>query len=622
MWGLEFFQPALAWLEEDHGFRAPYMPARVREMKAEVKDIMENWENYNFSRLYHPKFKEQAGWIGEERLKEMIQAFGEEVLTWIEHYFGAWLLPPLSLGELLVPGAWQAYRTAAQLVRKHGEEAPTGVPNEVWNAIRSLARRDKGIDLHAYYVQCGDGRRVDLRTYLGAVFWVICVTNVDSEAAFSIVGHMLKRAPASGLAALSAHLANTKNPPTVTASTFEDLLQDPKFKETKKKSQRKVKARTAEEADTAGHKAARELTEKTQGGKLQLTAVEKAKLGAAITKGNDENKKRDAKAAGLIDATVVVEEIDADNMLQDYGHEEDEVIDGGEGAEGAEGVRVTECAEGAEGEEAAVLLEGDESAARMAEHLQEETSAGVIKYTCIACKKHRGTVEDADAWYCQACYDDLLLEPTDIGCTADEAIEHIETHIMEKTLTTPAGTYAIPYSPCMPPCTTPCTTTPYTALAFCSTLAFTTLHHTHSLTLSCASYCTLYCTRLGTALVTCTAPVTFIALHCTYHLRHTRSASQPGIRSAACPALHWPCTTLHHMLTCWHLSQKSQSTIVLKTNLTHRDSPCRPGNNTRSQSRSLTWRSTRSYTHTLARGRRAAHKGRTPTVLHFSWARS
>ena len=54
----------------------------------------------------------------------------------------------------------------------------------------------------------------------------------------------------------------------MTASTFEDLLQDPKFEETKKKRQRKVKAHTAEEADTAGHKAAREFTEKTQGGKL------------------------------------------------------------------------------------------------------------------------------------------------------------------------------------------------------------------------------------------------------------------------------------------------------------------------------------------------------------------
>jgi len=57
------------------------MPGRVREMKAEVQDIMDNWKEHNFSRLYHPSFQGQPGWIGEEKCEEMVQAFGKEVLN-------------------------------------------------------------------------------------------------------------------------------------------------------------------------------------------------------------------------------------------------------------------------------------------------------------------------------------------------------------------------------------------------------------------------------------------------------------------------------------------------------------------------------------------------------------
>ena len=109
-------------------------------MKAEVYGIMGNWKEHKFSRLYHPSFQGQPGWIGEEKCEEMVQAFGKEVLKWIDHYFGAWLLPPLSLGELLLPDrpGW-AYQTAKKLVRDHGSASPASVPDEVWAAIKSLA---------------------------------------------------------------------------------------------------------------------------------------------------------------------------------------------------------------------------------------------------------------------------------------------------------------------------------------------------------------------------------------------------------------------------------------------------------------------------------------------------
>ena len=388
-------------------------------MKAEVQDIMDNWKEHNFSRLYHPSFQGQPGWIGEEKCEEMVQAFGKEVLKWIDHYFGAWLLPPLSLGELLLPDrpGW-AYQTAKKLVRDHGSASPASVPDEVWAAIKSLAQREHGSDMDRYTVKCDGGRRVSLTTYLGAVYWVICLTNVDSEAAFSIVGHMLKRAPASGLASLSAHLSNTKNPDTVTAKVYEDKLNDPEFKAIKQNSYRKVKAKTAKQADAAGHMEARALTEKTHGKKLELTLAEQAKLQAAIAQGNAADKKRESmRQTGV--TVEAIEDIDADNTLRDYGHEDDEVFDGTEGD-----------VEHLEGE--AACAEGDVVAESIAAHLNEQSNVGEVHYTCIQCKKEPATTEATTGWYCQACFDDCLLEDMDIGCTTEEAMEKIEGDITKK----------------------------------------------------------------------------------------------------------------------------------------------------------------------------------------------
>jgi hypothetical protein len=127
----KFFSKALKWIEEKKGMRAPEMPGQVRSWLSQVNDIKMNWES---------EFEDYIAieTITKEQAKEQVDAFADQCTWWIIHKFGAWLKPPLCLGELLHPPADEDVAQVAARICKNQPETPTGVDDAVWEVSDAL----------------------------------------------------------------------------------------------------------------------------------------------------------------------------------------------------------------------------------------------------------------------------------------------------------------------------------------------------------------------------------------------------------------------------------------------------------------------------------------------------
>ena len=224
VFGEAFFVDALEWMQGQHGFRAPEVPKQVRDWKSDIKRLQSEYEDH-----FHDLISNEEYGLGQEMTKQWVDNFADQLLQWIEVKMGAWNKLPLCLGELLI--ARHKKVTAERIVRqapKDDEEVHKLVPPAVWKAITSLAKLERGNKLENYMIPTTEGGSVTLQLYLSLVYWCICIHNVDSESAFSIIGHKLKIAPNTRLEGLSVHLMNTKNARVVTAAVFEARYKDAK----------------------------------------------------------------------------------------------------------------------------------------------------------------------------------------------------------------------------------------------------------------------------------------------------------------------------------------------------------------------------------------------------------
>ena len=219
--GKLFFVDALEWLQGKHGFRAPEVPRQVREWKKNIACIQNDYEEH-----FHDLISNDEYGMGKEQTKQWVDKFANELLVWIDKKMGPWNQLPLCLGELLLTKSPSAM--AKRIVREapNDDEACEYVPPAVWEAIKSLAEGKRGNKLENYSIPTEDGGTTTLRLYLSLVYWCICIHNVDSESAFSIIGHKLKIAANTRLEGLANHLMTKKNPQVVSAAVFEARYKD------------------------------------------------------------------------------------------------------------------------------------------------------------------------------------------------------------------------------------------------------------------------------------------------------------------------------------------------------------------------------------------------------------
>ena len=220
--GKLFFVDALEWLQGKHGFRAPEVPRQVRAWKKTLSHIKEDYADH-----FHDLISSHEYGLGKEQTKKWVDNFTNELIKHIDIKMGPWNQLPLCLGELLTTKFQSA--VAQRIVREapdDDDEACKYVPPAVWKAIKSLARAQRGNKLEDYTVPTQDGGTVTLRLYLSLIFWCICVHNVDSESAFSIIGHKLGIAANTRIEGLANHLMAKKNPQVVSAAVFEARYKD------------------------------------------------------------------------------------------------------------------------------------------------------------------------------------------------------------------------------------------------------------------------------------------------------------------------------------------------------------------------------------------------------------
>ena len=201
-WGENLFKPGLKWIEHGRkvtgntagtarrrkekdgdevsssGYRAQEMPERVRKWNRDIDDICNS---------YADKFRSTielmgGGEEGKNKCKSMVDTFATRAKELVDEKFGAWLVTPLCLAEMLEVG--EAQRVASKLYIKqqleHHGEAPRGIGKEVWAAI-SLFVDEHGEDMEKYDVELHDGTKLDLLTWLEAQFLIICIHNADPE---------------------------------------------------------------------------------------------------------------------------------------------------------------------------------------------------------------------------------------------------------------------------------------------------------------------------------------------------------------------------------------------------------------------------------------------------------
>ena len=202
IWGDQFFTPALHWTQGNidkgfeaslvgssnhHGFRAPEMPAKVREWASQIQSISDPTNGLFSSTDYKMD-------------DELIEGFGKEALNWLHIKFGQWLQPPLCFAELLDLNTSNPVQVAKRLLSKM-KERPNEMDEDLWDAILQLVSEDvtdyEWADIH---------NGLNLRTALETIYLPIGIHNVDPEREFSIIHHKLKRAPNSSVNALSADL--------------------------------------------------------------------------------------------------------------------------------------------------------------------------------------------------------------------------------------------------------------------------------------------------------------------------------------------------------------------------------------------------------------------------------
>ena len=246
----EFFGPALARLQSNHGYSAQHMSDWVQEWDLQLVELTQNIDHAEVEvRCENEMLFEQAieaqttissnREIATEVVNSMVKGFCHAVRNKLHTDLGYWAKDAsLEIASLLQFGAGR--NKAKALIKKYGKKTPSGIPRAVWRDVVNLS---KSGELYRDYAKT--------TAYLEKTFLGLCVHNVDPERTFNVVGAFLKTAPNAKEFCISAHTRNTfnhtvvspafikKNRSTATSMNRLQRIRNNFAEETKAKNKRK-----------------------------------------------------------------------------------------------------------------------------------------------------------------------------------------------------------------------------------------------------------------------------------------------------------------------------------------------------------------------------------------------